>query len=231
MKRSWVIAACVTVSLPLAFGEETLPGVQPAIPASEASPDIVELMDLPGFTNSIGMVMVKISDSFWAGKYEVKQSEYQEVMSSNPSWYPGEENPVDSVSWNEAMNFCAQLNELEGQAAMLPKGFIYTLPRQSEWEALVADASLADAITSDPWTRNGPSPVGSRGPNRLGLYDVRGNVWEWCLDPEDKPYRVARGAAWDQFIEVNLRPEFRWYANGPDDREPTIGFRCVLTRE
>jgi formylglycine-generating enzyme required for sulfatase activity len=172
--------------------------------------------------------MVKISDKLWAGKFEVTQKEYQKVAGSNPSQFPADNNPVDSVSWSAALSFCAQLTEAEDKEKLLPEGMAYTLPTQAQWESFAAGVDLKDAVTGSGARRSGTSAVGSLGASGLGLYDVRGNVWEWCLDPQDKPFRVARGAAWDTFIEVNLRPEFRWYSNGPDDSKNSIGFRCVL---
>jgi len=199
----------------------------PAVSAAEPEkPDIKELIKLPAFTNSVGMVMVKVADS-WAGKYEVTQEEYQKIAGGNPSAFPGDRNPVDSVSWNAAMSFCQKLTDNERKKEMLPEGFTYTLPTEAQWEALAAGAELKDSVTSDDTSRSGPAPVGSLRPNGPGLYDTRGNVWEWCLDPQDKPFRVARGAAWDTSFEVNLRPEFRWYGS-PDDAKNMVGFRCVL---
>lgn len=196
---------------------------------TKTKPDIKELLALPAFTNSTGMIMVKISDKLWAGKYEVTQEEYQKVVGGNPSQFTADRNPVESVSWNDAMDFCAKLREAEAKEEMLPAGMVYTLPTQAQWDSFAAGVDLKDAVTSSGANRSGPSPVGSLEANSQGLHDVRGNVWELCLDPQDKPYRVARGAAWSSFIEINLRPEFRWYTDGPDDRKNTIGFRCVLT--
>ena len=206
----------------------------PAQPAANASgsttnkPDINELIKAAAFTNDTGMVLVKISPTFWAGVFEVTQKEYQKVMGSNPSEFNGDNNPVDSVSWTDARSFCAKLTDVEKKAEMLPEGFEYTLPTQAQWESLVAGADLKDAVISEKTSRTGTAPVGSLKPNSLGLYDTRGNVWELCLDPDDKPYRVLRGAAWNSWIDVNLRTEFRWYTDGPDERKNTFGFRCVL---
>lgn len=189
--------------------------------------DIKELMKLPSFTNDTGMVLVKISDSLWAGATEVAQEDYQKVAGGNPSRFQNPRNPVESVSWNEAVEFCSKLTQAEDEKKMLPEGFAYTLPTQAQWESFAAGADLKDAITSSRATRSGPAPVGSLGATGPGLYDIRGNVCEWCLDPSDKPFRVARGAAWDTFIEINLRPEFRWY-EAPEVRKEKIGFRVVL---
>jgi len=188
---------------------------------------IKDLMKLPKFTNGTGMVMVKISDALWVDADETTQEEYQKVAGSNPSRFQGSRNPVESVSWNEAMAFCSKLTAAEAEKKMLPEGFAYTLPTQAQWESFAAGAELKDAITSTDFSRSSTAPVGTLGPTGPGLYDIRGNVCEWCLDPQDKPYRVARGAAWDSFIEINLRPAFRWY-EAPDNRRDKIGFRVIL---
>jgi len=201
-------------------------------PASTASatnkPDIKELVKAPGFTNDTGMALVKVSPALWAGMFEVTQEEYQKVMGSNPSDFKGDRNPVDSVSWNDARGFCAKLTDAEKKAELLPEGYEYSLPTQAQWESLMDAADLKDAVTSLSSSRSGTAPVGSLKANSLNLYDTRGNVWEFTLDPEDKPYRVLRGGAWDTSIDINLRPEFRWYSNGPDDRKNVYGFRVVL---
>jgi formylglycine-generating enzyme required for sulfatase activity len=196
--------------------------------ASTNKIDIKELMKMDSFTNSTGMVLVKTSPMLWAGKYEVTQEEYQKVVGSNPSQFRGERNPVDSVSWNDALKFCDELTKVERKEEMLPEGFAYTLPTQAQWESLMNGAQLKDAVTSSGATRSGTAPVGSLGPNSLGLFDTRGNLWEWCLDPQDKPFRVLRGGGWETFVEVNLRPEFRWFSKGPDDQQNNYGFRCIL---
>jgi len=195
---------------------------------SSDKPDLKELLKGSTFTNGVGIVMVKISAQLWAGKFPVTQAEYQKVTGSNPSQFKGDRNPVENVSWNDANAFCKGLVQKEAKASMLPEGFSYSLPTQAEWEQLMDGADLKDAVTSQTTGRKSTAPVGSLGANGLGLHDTRGNVWEWCLDPQDKPFRVLRGGAWNTSLEVNLRPEFRWYSNGPDDKKETYGFRCVM---
>jgi len=210
-------AAAVSTNLP------------PPVAGKTNKVDIKELMEGESFTNETGMVMVKVS-GIWAGKFEVTQEEYQKVTGGNPSQFHGDKNPVDSVSYDDALAFCGQLNEAERKEKMLPEGYTYTLPTQGQWESLMDGATLKDAVTSQGGAKGGTSPVGSLGPNSLNLYDTRGNVWEWCLDPTDKPFRVLRGGGWDTSLEVNLRPEFRWYSKGTDDRQNNYGFRCILMR-
>jgi formylglycine-generating enzyme required for sulfatase activity len=120
------------------------------------------------------------------------------------------------------------LSAKEQEAGMLPQGFVYTLPTQAQWASLMADSTLEQAVTSVKNPRNGTAPVGSLQRNRLGLYDTRGNLWQWCLDPQDQPYRVLKGGAWNSSLEMNLRPDFRWYSKSPDERQDTFGFRVVL---
>ena len=194
--------------------------IPPALKELMASNNIV--------TNTVGIVLVKISPTLWAGKYEVTQDAYQKVMGANPSAFRGGNHPVDSVTWNDAMAFCKKLTEKEDSAKELPDGYIYTLPTQGQWERLVDNASLNDAVMSlNMQRRSSTAPVGSLGPNSLGLYDTRGNVMEWCLDPQNQPYRVLRGGAWDTYISINARLDFREYC-APDKTKNDYGFRVVL---
>jgi formylglycine-generating enzyme required for sulfatase activity len=192
--------------------------------------NVVPLKDLMSsnniVTNTVGVVLVKISPTLWAGKYEVTQKEYQKVVGGNPSAFPGENHPVDSVTWNDAMAFCQKLTIKELKE--LPDGFGYTLPTESQWEMLAADASLKDAVMKLNGNRSSTASVGSLGPNNLGLYDTRGNIMEWCLDSHDSSYHVLRGGAWDTLDEPSSRLVFRNYAQNPDEMKNDYGFRVVL---
>lgn len=180
------------------------------------------------FTNSTGMQLLKMPGGFWAGKFEVTQKQYQDIIGSNPSEFPGAAQPVEMVSWNEAVEFCSKLTAADLKKKFLPEGFYYTLPTEAEWVSLVGDAALDNAVTSLKGnTRPGPSNVGSTTPNSLGLYDVRGNVMEFCLGDDTKAYRFLKGGSWKDFVDVNLRPEFRWTCK-PDERMNTFGIRCLL---
>lgn len=196
---------------------------------TETNVPLKELM-LKGdqITNTVGIVLKKISPTLWAGMYEVTQQPYTKVMGNNPSAFQGNARPVDSVTWYDAMSFCSKLTGQEQKADELPKGFAYTLPTQAQWEQLVGNASLSDAVMSlNMQRRSSTETVGSLGPNNYGLYDMRGNVKEWCLDPQDKPYRVLRGGAWDTYIDINARLEFREYS-APEKTKNDYGFRVVL---
>ena len=189
-------------------------------------------------------------DDFSMGKYVVTQGEWQAVMGNNPSSYRacGANCPVEHVSWEDAQNFISRLNKLTGRN--------YRLPYEAEWEYAARSGGMNElfAGTNDPdeigtyaWymdnSDHGIHPVGSRRPNGLGLYDMSGNVWQWCNDwygsnyyeksPKNNPHgpltgngRVGRGGSFGHWV-WNLRTTIRTL-NVPDYRDYDIGFRLVL---
>src|SRR5258708_3626763 len=86
------------------------------------------------YTNGLGMVLVRVPGGYWAGKFDVTQKEFQKVMGSNPSAFVGEGQPVDSVNWTDAMEFCRKLTANEISELELPAGYQYTLPSEDQWE-------------------------------------------------------------------------------------------------
>ncbi|MHC4641530.1 MAG: formylglycine-generating enzyme family protein, partial [Planctomycetota bacterium] len=137
---------------------------------------------------------VKITKGFFLGTTEVTQAQYKEVMGKNPSRIKGEDNPVVKVSWSDAVEFCNRLSEKEGR--------IYRLPTEAEWEYACRAGTTTPFYTGetintsqvnfngDPISgyvtkgidRGRTTSVGSFQPNGFGLYDMHGNVWEWCID-------------------------------------------------
>jgi formylglycine-generating enzyme required for sulfatase activity len=210
---------------PVSPATNSVPAATNAGPRAQATNQAPSAPKIPDdqYTNTVGMQFIKVGD-FWAGKYLVTQKEYQEIMGANPSEFQGDLRPVDNMSWEDAMEFCKKLTEHE--AKELPEGFTYTLPTEDQWNSLVGDATLANAVTSEVNSRGGTSPVGSLGPNNLGLYDIRGNLWEFCRE-SSKPYRVLKGGSWQDRIDINLRTAFRYYVR-PDEHKNIFGFRCVL---
>ena len=160
-----------------------------------------EFMRLP---NEDRLTSVQLTRGIWIGKHEVTQDLYFRVMGERPSEFSGEDLPVDTVSWDEAMEFCRRLTEFEGAAGRLPEGYVYRLPTEAEWEyaarggtqtpfsfgdeAGPEDGNFHSTYAGGELTgkskgeRYGTLAVGSFEPNANGLYDVHGNVAEWALD-------------------------------------------------
>jgi formylglycine-generating enzyme required for sulfatase activity len=133
------------------------------------------------------------------------------------------------VSWNDAIDFCKKLTTSEKE--QLPDKYSYNLPTQSQWENLVADASLKDAVMKlNNHGISSTAAVGSLGPNNLGLYDMRGNVWALCLDSHNPAVRVLRGGAWDTVSEASARIECcNYFSISNDKPQNNSGFRVILT--
>ena len=224
----------------------TAPAASAPQPAAAAAAPAVQ----PGqpFTAGNGMEMNWVKPmNGWVGKYLVTQAEYQAVMGNNPSYFKGHpRRPVEMVSWNDAMAYCQKLTDLDHASGKLPVGSKYTLPSDAQYDIFVGDASLNDAVTSQGTSRSEDTDVGTKAPNEYGLYDTRGEVWEWCLDWYDQSiyekdswrgkttdligekYKVLRGGSWDYYnpedLAVSCRgngaADFRDYADG--------GFRVVV---
>jgi len=195
--------------------------------------------------------------SFHIAQFLVTQKIYQEVMNHNPSYFKGERRPVENVSWDDAKKFIMTLNNSE--EGRIHKG-TFRLPTEAEWEYAARGGKYSQGyeyIGSDDLKQvgwcNGNSggetkPVGLLQANELGLYDMSGNVYEWCEDDwhsdyndSDRPdngnawidrpsrgaYRVVRGGNYF-FNPVNCRPANR-YPYSPDFRYDGIGFRLVFS--
>ncbi len=188
--------------------------------------------------------------SFYIGKYEVTQKEWEDVMGNNPSNFKGADRPVENVSWRDIQIFIETLNKKTKNK--------YRLPTEAEWEYAAKGGSRSKGykycgsndINSVAWyggfynnsNAEETHPVGQKKANELGIYDMSGNVWEWCSDWYDKnyyekspsknpqgaasgTYRVARGGAWI-FKDGYCRSSCRYW-NNPDSRLYYNGFRLV----
>ena len=201
--------------------------------------------------NEIPVHQVTLSD-YCIGKYEVTQEEWEVVMGSNPSEFKGSRRPVENVSWEDCQEFIRKLNAITGQT--------FRLPTEAEWEYAARGGTRSrgemyaggNTISSVAWyTVNsydkgssnpdyGTHPVGQKQPNELGLYDMSGNVWEWCSDwyfyydsrsqtnpkgPSSGTYRVSRGGSWgrsSRCCRVSYRHDF-----APSIHSRHLGLRLV----
>ncbi|MCB1066332.1 MAG: PEGA domain-containing protein [Verrucomicrobiae bacterium] len=203
------------------------------------------------FPNSQGIQMVWIDALHgWVGAHEVTQKAFSAVMNKNPSDFVGDTLPVQGVSWYEASRFCEQLTSSERSSGRLPRGYRYSLPSDQMWSFFAGSTGLDNAVTSQQSRREGPAPVGSLKPNEFGLYDVRGNVWEWCddwysLDIVNRSReaqvstnsnwvgterKVLRGGSWNRSSGDGLESAYR-YAIRPSTANYEVGFRVVLMPE
>jgi formylglycine-generating enzyme required for sulfatase activity len=204
-----------------------------------------------GRDNERPVTWVTLTQPFWLGRTAVTQGQYQAVMGTNPSHFTaaGRDAPVEEVSWDEAMAFCAKLTEREKAAGRLPAGYTYTLPTEAQREyACRAGTEGPFAGDLDAMAWYGPNsggtthPVGTKQPNGWGLYDMEGNVSEWCRDwyadklpggevtnplgPPSGSSRVIHGGNWD-VVAVYCRSAFR--ASPPAGaRALGLGFRLAL---
>jgi eukaryotic-like serine/threonine-protein kinase len=162
--------------------------------------------------------------AFYMGKYAVTQQQYEAVMGTNPAPFKGSNRPVEGVSWDDGMEFCEKLSQRTGHK--------YSLPSESQWEYACRAGTttlfcFGEMISTDLANYNGnyddarlkskfreqTTSVGDFPPNAFGLYDMHGNVWEWCLDTwhenydgaptdgsawieNDGDYRLLRGGSW-----------------------------------
>ena len=206
---------------------------------------------------------VSLSRGFWIGKFEVTQGEYLSVMNTNPSIFPGDlSRPVSSVSWPDATNYCAKLTQRELAAGRIPAGSHFRLPTEAEWEcAARAGTSTRFSYGDDPgyaslashaWyaLNSGltPHPVGQKLPNPWGLYDMEGNVVEWCQDwfgflpggvqtdptgpaSSASGRKVTRGGAFDNTQQSSRSAARSLFNAGLFDTDTDLGFRVVLVTE
>ncbi|MFM7364652.1 MAG: SUMF1/EgtB/PvdO family nonheme iron enzyme, partial [Cuspidothrix sp.] len=157
--------------------------------------------------------------SFFMGKYPLTQAQYQAILGKNPSSFKGNNRPVETVSWDDAVAFCQKLSQKTGKN--------YQLPSEAQWEYACRAGTttpfyFGETITTDLVNYNGDYPygnapkgeyrqqttnVGSFPPNAFGLYDMHGNVWEWCEDDWHKNYINAptNGSTWNSRSGSNVK--------------------------
>jgi formylglycine-generating enzyme required for sulfatase activity len=193
--------------------------------------------------------------SFFVGKYPLTQAQYEAIMGNNPAYFKGNNRPVEKVNWDDAIAFCQKLSQKTGKN--------YKLPSEAQWEYACRAGTttpfyFGESITPDLVNYDGRYPyanaptgqyreqttdVGTFPPNAFGLYDMHGNVWEWCEDDWQKNYinapingsalitrsntKLLRGVSWDNY-PADCRSACRDY-DVLDDAYDGIGFRVVCS--
>ena len=242
----------------------------PAVPSNTISDDVItipvkdgiciELVKVEGGTFMMGATsemknpnsnekpvhQVTLTNDYYMGKYEVTQALWQAVMGSNPSEYKGDNLPVETVSWNDCQKFISKLNSLTGR--------MFRLPTEAEWEYAArggkesrgyqysGSSNISDVAWYDENSGSKTHPVGTKQANELGIYDMTGNVWEWCSDwyssyssssqtnptgSDSGSARVSRGGGW--FNDASYcRLSVRFYYT-PDFRLDILGLRLALS--
>jgi formylglycine-generating enzyme required for sulfatase activity len=205
-------------------------------------------------------VQATITKGFWLGRQEVSRGEWKKIMKTTPwSDHPfikeGDDYPVSFVSWNEASKFCETLTRIERDAGRLPTKWIYTLPSEAQWEYACRAGTTSRCFFGESarelpeyaWSWETTGKVGRMGAQRVrqkkaspwGLYDIYGNVDEWCRDwylneplggrdpagPKMGEFRVLRGGCWRDPAET-CRSAFRGRLL-PTLAGSTIGFRLA----
>ncbi len=199
------------------------------------------------FPNEHPAHAVTLTQPFYMGKYDVTQEQYQAVIGTNPSNFIGKDNPVEQVSWDDARAFCKKVTEQTKDGVRLPT--------EAEWEYACRAGTTTEFYSGDldsdldrvAWysanSKSTTYPVGQNDPNKFGLYDMHGNVWQWCQDwygedyyskspaenpqgPDHGAIRELRGGSW-LCPPMYCRSAYRcWYV--PRIRYGSIGFRIVL---
>lgn len=177
-------------------------------------------MEDDALDNEFPVHKVTLTKDYYMGETQVTQALWQAVMGKNPSWFPGnDQRPVECVSWNDCQDFIEQLNRITGEH--------FRLPTEAEWEFAArggneskgchyAGSNDLDEVAwyDEECGKGSTHPVAGKQPNELGLYDMSGNVYEWCADwyeedyyqtspdvdpqgPVSGPNRVLRGGSWD----------------------------------
>jgi formylglycine-generating enzyme required for sulfatase activity len=247
-------------------GGRTAPTGQTSVPANfvRVEGGTFQMGTASGGSNDERPVHTVTVKSFSIGKYEVTQKEWQEIMGNNPSRFRGDNRPVENVSWFDAVEYCNRLSLKEGLTpAYRGSGDNiicdwnangYRLPTEAEWE-FAAKGGTKDYLTTEysgsnnagsvAWydgnSGGSTQPVGTKAANSLGIFDMSGNVWEWCWDWYASSYpsgaqtdprgaasganRVLRGGSWGNAATYVRSANRDSYA--PSDRRGSIGFRLV----
>ena len=192
---------------------------------------------------------VTISKPFYMGVYPVTQEQYEQIMGKNPSHVKGAQSPIETVSWHDAVEFCKKVSQKTGKTVRLPTEAQWEYACRAGTKTRFSFGDKAEDLGDYAWYDGNSDrvthPVGQKMPNDFGLYDMLGNVWQWCADwcsedyseardtdptgPASGKARVLRGGCWYD-APLHCRSAYR---NGdlPGSRLGIIGFRVVVDSE
>ena len=198
--------------------------------------------------------LIMLTQEFWLGKFEVTQEEYWAIMGKNPSYFTNDlRRPVEKLSFLDASAYCAEITRRERAAGRLPAEWEYRLPTEAEWEFACRagttnlfnfgdDQSKAEQYAWTAENSDGAThPAGQKLPSPLGLYDIHGNVWEWCQDwfapypemastnppgPPDGKFKVFRGGGWNN--EAQFARSVNRFMMAPGSGTHYVGLRIAL---
>jgi len=195
-----------------------------------------------------------LTQDYWLGKFPVTQAQFEAVVDYNPSYRKGDNRPVEGLNRDDIREFCDELNEK--YADKLPKGYVFDLPSEAQWEYACRAGSTTvycwgDSCNGNEANCNGNYPygmnlkgpyreqtseVGSYEPNAWGFYDMHGNVWELCKDsrggeiPDSSTFPIYRGGSW-RCAARHCRSADRYECYDPDESFSDLGFRIALVPE
>lgn len=166
---------------------------------------------------------MKNLETFWIDRYEITQKEFSQVMNKNPSFFKGDDHPVEKVTWYMANEFCEKTDK--------------RLPTEWEWEKAARAGSSSPFFWKDEspeayaWHKGNANKktqaVGLKKPNALGLFDMAGNVWEWTASDHESGGKVVRGGSWRNGVG-SLKSSHR-INSLPIHKFHYVGFRCAVS--
>ncbi|MBQ9766077.1 MAG: formylglycine-generating enzyme family protein [Lachnospiraceae bacterium] len=255
MKRIGLILICIVTVLCMAcskkanvdYGDNiviSLEGCEIVLNKISAGNFLMGSYEGIGDEDELPVREVTITEDFYMGVFEITQAQWEAVMGNNPSTFKGKELPVETISWKDANAFCEKLSELSG--------YDVSLPTEAQWEYACRAGTTTKWFFGDEETAYSTYgetdvdaktyPVGSFEANPNGLYDMYGNVMEWCLDyysaeyladdltdptgPKKGEARISRGGGWGASPD-SCRSGYR-NACGEQDATDGIGFRIVI---
>lgn len=250
----------ITPEYPFTLPLPELPILTKPLIMNWISPGTFRMGSLPhelGYMEEETAYQASLSQGYWMSQYLITQAQWQTMMNTNPSHFSDcPDCPIENISWSESLAFAQSLNEK--YANDLPLGFQFTLPTETQWEyacragsqTLFYNGDALTQLTQIAWHKENSlgktHPVGQKEPNRWGLYDMLGNVFEWCYDsPSEYPngsatdwvgngkgmVRTIRSASWKTPPTLE---DFRCACRAwiePEQRCAWLGFRICLSRK